>query len=484
MSRWIDGFENHAFQGVWKQILEEVENVSANDETVATDVKEISRLKKVVSYIDELLRSADPELIPLNTWNNFQQQATNVLTQVRQYIQNKNIGHIQNANNHSDNLLTYVRPYVLSGKGSAQAAGRAFKEYSKTVTEHIDILSEKAKTAVVQAEENKSETDAILQAVEEQQTRIRDLADSFLDGDDNLRQRLEDFYEEVETWHTRISEYHNELTAGNEEESSIVLQIEEAKKQAIENAKSTKGALDSSASLLDELEQFSQTIFGKQDRNGKRQGGLREELNIRRREIEQFKQEQSTTYKTLLDEIEGLIPGATSAGLATAYKEMKDKFDTPIRNFSIIFYFALALLFILAFVFITDDFGLWYINFVKIDEPKLLLNNLFFKLPILLPVLWLAIFASKRRSEDRRLQQEYAHKEALAKSYESFRYQIDALKTDDEQLKKQLLERSIAAIAFNASITLDGKHGDKLPLLETIDKLAEKKLELSGLSTK
>tara|TARA_R110001592_G_scaffold90460_2_gene265941 strand:+ start:8358 stop:8522 length:165 start_codon:yes stop_codon:yes gene_type:complete len=47
-----------------------------------------------------------------------------------------------------------------------------------------------------------------------------------------------------------------------------------------------------------------------------------------------------------------------------------------------------------------------------------------------------------------------------------------------------LPQKAISAIAFNASITLDGKHGDKMPLFETIDKLAEKKIELSGLSSK
>jgi hypothetical protein len=108
------------------------------------------------------------------------------------------------------------------------------------------------------------------------------------------------------------------------------------------------------------------------------------------------------------------------------------------------------------------------------EVGPLLLANLIYKLPILLPLLWLAIFASKRRSEDRRLQQEYAHKEALAKSYQSFKMQIETLQSQDDVLMKELLQNAIRAIAFNASTTLDGKHGDRVPVLEALDTLVNK----------
>jgi len=110
-----------------------------------------------------------------------------------------------------------------------------------------------------------------------------------------------------------------------------------------------------------------------------------------------------------------------------------------------------------------------------------LFNNMLYKLPILGSLLWLAFFASKRRSEDRRLQQEYAHKEALAKSYQGFKQQIDALQAKDEELTKRLLETAIGAIALNASSTLDGKHGDKMPILDLTEKGLDKVAEIVKL---
>ena len=117
--------------------------------------------------------------------------------------------------------------------------------------------------------------------------------------------------------------------------------------------------------------------------------------------------------------------------------------------------------------------GLWYIEFVDISNHINLLNNIFYKLPILGSLLWLAFFASKRRSEDRRLQQEYAHKEALTKSYHSFKKQLDELQSKDDEMMKSLLSTTIHAIAFNASSTLDGKHGDKFPLHEITEKIVD-----------
>ena len=120
------------------------------------------------------------------------------------------------------------------------------------------------------------------------------------------------------------------------------------------------------------------------------------------------------------------------------------------------------------------DKGWFDISIVKLgtisDFGRIILS----KLPILLPVLWLAIFSSKRRSEANRLRQEYAHKEALAKSYQSFKKQIERLDDKDGAMIGKLIESVIDAVAFNASVTLDKKHGDKVPLQEIAEKAVEK----------
>ena len=70
------------------------------------------------------------------------------------------------------------------------------------------------------------------------------------------------------------------------------------------------------------------------------------------------------------------------------------------------------------------------------------------------------------------MQQEYAHKEALAKSYDSYKQQIEALNSGDADMLKNLITKAIDAIAYNASETLDKRHGDRHPAHELVEKAA------------
>ena len=79
------------------------------------------------------------------------------------------------------------------------------------------------------------------------------------------------------------------------------------------------------------------------------------------------------------------------------------------------------------------------------------------------------MFFSKRRSEYSRLEQEYAHKKAIAKSYLSFKKQIDNLQSIDPEMTKSLLETAIHAIGFNAAETLDKNHGEDPTIKNVID---------------
>jgi hypothetical protein len=85
-------------------------------------------------------------------------------------------------------------------------------------------------------------------------------------------------------------------------------------------------------------------------------------------------------------------------------------------------------------------------------------------------MVWLALFSATRRSQYERLQQEYAHKEALASSYESYKIQLQDLNGASEDLQRELIAKAVEAIAYNASATLDGKnHKEKPPLLQLLD---------------
>jgi len=483
MSRWVNEFKNHRFQVPWQSIREIAKTLKVPDETVDTDVQELARLNKVIAYLGELLKALDPEMISGNMLNNFADQATQCLAQINEYNVSKNIGNLQNANSSLDNMLSYIRPYVISNQAAAQAAITAFKAYADTVNQQINAIKSKAKDAVTQTKANKTRSDNTLAEIELGKAKIKALETALLIGSEaekSVKDKINSLLDDASIWHARIDELYKKLAVGNGQEIAISVQIDQLKNKAEKDAKSISDAQENSSDVLEDLETFHVQIFGKANDEGITEGGLKSELEARTAQLDKFREEQKTTYKTLLEEIETLLPGALSAGLSTAYCDLKKSYDKPIRDYSRLFYWALGGILLTGFVSIIHklawlDNAHWFdIEFVDVTDPIHLLNNLLYKLPILGAVLWLALFASKRRSEASRLQQEYAHKEALAKSYQSFKQQIDALKSDNQELAKKLLDTAIDAIAFNASTTLDGKHGDKFPIHEVTEKFGEK----------
>lgn len=75
MSRWLDRYQNHPYLESWANLKQSVENIELDDDSVQPSVEELARLRKVVAFLDELLESIDPELVPSQTWDNFQKQS-------------------------------------------------------------------------------------------------------------------------------------------------------------------------------------------------------------------------------------------------------------------------------------------------------------------------------------------------------------------------------------------------------------------------
>ena len=471
MSRWIQQFENHAFQPVWEKILGVTEDILVDDETVVTSVEEIARLKKVVNYLGSLLEACDPELIPPTTWDNYHAQSNSCLEQINNYQSNRNIGHITNANKHLDNLLSYLRPYqVVAGK-AAKSASASFVAYTKTINSNLISFQFEANSILEAMSQYKESASTHASESEVSNQRIKELETNYFDDseEESLRTRINNFEEKLEENYLKIQKYRVDLLDGGSSSESIASEINNALELAETESETIKRLLNEVKIKLNDFKDYHSDVFGIKNDEGSFEGGLKAEIVAREKHLEEFKKQQELKYKTLNDEIESLLPGATSAGLATAYHELKESFNTPIKNYSRLFYCSIVTLVLVAFLSIIQEVGFFFIKFVEVTDLSKLLSNILYKLPIVLPVLWLTLFASNRRGETQRLQQEYAHKEALAKSYQNFKMQIEALDQSDPELMKKLLSSAIDAVSKNASDTLDKKHGDKSPMHEGVD---------------
>lgn len=101
-------------------------------------------------------------------------------------------------------------------------------------------------------------------------------------------------------------------------------------------------------------------------------------------------------------------------------------------------------------------------------------DTFLFKLLINAPLIWIATIANINLNRFSRLEQEYSHKEALAKSYERYKTEIQELEqlgvTGSEELKVKLLEINLEAFKVNPA-----EHSDKAKPNFSIWDLVKKK---------
>ncbi|MBS0455381.1 MAG: hypothetical protein JSS14_29125 [Proteobacteria bacterium] len=118
----------------------------------------------------------------------------------------------------------------------------------------------------------------------------------------------------------------------------------------------------------------------------------------------------------------GLLPGATSAGLASAFDERRKSFLKPSGRWQWMFVGSLVVLIFLALT------GLW--NVYAAGTP-LSYDELFrlwlARLPIAAALIWLALHASREAALAKRLEEDYGYKAAIAASFQGFHKQMSDL---------------------------------------------------------
>jgi hypothetical protein len=467
MSRWITTFNSHAFRPQLARLLKEADSIKLDDPAVVAQADEIARLRKVASYLDQAISGIDPELVPLSFWDQIQGSISACADQIAGFNASKNASHLHNANAQLDALLGMVRPHLLAKGRLGPALQSAAKAYSSAIEVATANLRDITASAVQTIKDRESTSKALLDSIETNIDAINEKHDELLVDSEEA----EATFTTLDRHIAEINAFHRRLTTGTEEAPSVREEIAGAREVSKTAADAIEKLRQDMVSVVKELTPFESRILGSLASDGKREGGLSAELEARMRTLTDVEREQKRRYAALNEQIESLLPGATSAGLASAYKELKDSFATPIKRANTLFYVSIGLIVALSLLLSVEEIGFWYLKFVPMTDWTSIGRSLAQKIPFYAPLVWLAYYASKRRSEFQRLEQEYAHKEALAKSYESYRKQISDLGLRSDELMRDLLEKSVNAIAFNASTSLDGKHGDKIPAHEVVERM-------------
>lgn len=155
-----------------------------------------------------------------------------------------------------------------------------------------------------------------------------------------------------------------------------------------------------------------------------------------------------------LKTIKGLLPGATSAGLAAAFNLRRAYFKWPLRIWQGTFIISVLGLLCIAFV----EFGAAAKSGQPLSWDQLGLS-LMHRLPFVLPLIWLAFHASHKAALAQRLEEDYAFKETVSASFEGYRREMrdmDAVSNPDSAASR--LSTRVLAIVTDPPGRIYEKH--------------------------
>ncbi len=164
------------------------------------------------------------------------------------------------------------------------------------------------------------------------------------------------------------------------------------------------------------------------------------------------------TVETLSKRVESLLPGAASAGLAHAFRERKEVFLWPMRIWAIVLGLTLA--------------GMFAAVFFDPLRPQLaapsfgaVVGYLFSRFPFAVPIVWWAWYAARRHSQALRLEEDYAHKEALSRSFEGYKKQIAELEMGETHKVQtlNLIEKTLNALSADPGRVYRERNEDGTP---------------------
>lgn len=345
-------------------------------------------------------------------------------------------------------ILNQYRNFNITEESTFQSINDTLKTYDESIKKSIKAL-------------NLNNTKNSIKAIE-------DYKNTLLNSENSIQKQIADSHAQIQAFNNAFS----------------------AKKAEIEKARNETIAISQQAQ--DKFSEFEET---KQNINA-----LEREIENKQNELDKYDKEQKDTIEALkqgienlLDsatlkieeknkEINNLLATATDASLASSYAEAKNSYKWSIWIWNGVFIVSMAVIAVIAW---GSVFGISFFNIQPADfnDYKSMLNLIFLRLPLYIPLAWLAIFATRRRNEIKRLQEEYRHKEAAAKSYFGYRNQIQNIEKDKDkkELMEKLMEKLVEMTNENPNKSLNKTSKENIPMIDCFEKFAKSPEEARNL---
>jgi hypothetical protein len=185
--------------------------------------------------------------------------------------------------------------------------------------------------------------------------------------------------------------------------------------QADADIVATKAMVDANAKAVADALAASNTASA----NTKGLADIAEAIEQRVKDYEAKLADLSAQCDAQLGEIKALLPGATSAGLASAFDQRRKTFLNPGRRWQWLFVGSVVFLAALAFASLLEA----YRHVPELTYQQLLTGWLS-RIPFVAALVWLAMHASRESALAKRLEEDYGFKVSVASSFQGFQEQM------------------------------------------------------------
>jgi hypothetical protein len=442
----------------------------------------LERLRAVLAFLGKRLEGTDPHLTAPAVLESITAQLEGAISSTEKAATDPNPGVVATANSHADEILRQIPGlnYPVTSDDVASLMG--------TVGQYRDRLAVETKARLRQLDKAVEEaaTEATLAKAE------RAKAERAAKEGDGARAMTQSLADEVDALKKRAYE---EL----QETSRLRTEATEAASSARKESSAAGEARTASDSALNQINSIRSQAEGHQratEANQKATEGLARVASEVEGRITEYQTQlqdlisgaRANTEK-LVGEINFLLPGATSAGLAEAFDKRRTVLSEQRERLTRVFYGALGLLALLTLLisgvlrpptWVTE----WIVQIDLGPAPTNWQDLMFLlgrKAVLILAPLWIALFANRRLNALFKLEEEYAHKTVMSRSFEGYKRELGSIGQTEGPLAKHT-DAVIAVLSRPPGRVLEGKHHADAPLGAAADGVAKVVDSVRGLA--
>lgn len=364
---------------------------------------------------------------------------------------------------------------ISSSLANRKQAAAAFNQTVKTAENIEKVKSEvdEYKTQIDEFHEKCFGVDE--DSYTSKMAELDEIYEKVFDDDDGYLEKIEATNKEANEYRDEILEYKTELLDGDSENESIKQQIHELNQEMLSNQAKMQSFINEyitgSISMVKTENGVQKEVKNKSKKElvDDLHKSFEGHIVLEKAKIATYIEEFDKYKIAKQAEIEGLLKSATNASLASAFESFRSQTES-LKKESEKYFFGTIIALVIAIVLpYIPFFRAWM--FVADNVYVELLKRVLFTGPLV----WLAYYQAKKTNQYFRLEQEYAHKAVVSRSFEGYKSQVLELYKDNtasQDMLQKLLVGSIETIAKNPAEVLDNIKGSSHPLEDIKENLS------------